>query len=164
MKKLLLILLMVFLFCFAASLYPYFHKPTPLNTEEWTSEQKEVVECFQSFVRAVIKRDIEKIKSYWHPNSSIWNYTQEHPVSKDVYLKELGDILKSKGTWTRGSVYSFEIKLVDNVAVLYATETNVFNDADGDEIWKKTPWAAVLIKQNDKWLFLSLLSDNWIVK
>jgi ketosteroid isomerase-like protein len=54
-----------------------------------------------------------------------------------------------------------EIHVVDNVAILYAVNKNTFKDAEGNETTESGPWTAVLIKQDDKWLFLS---NSWTAK
>ena len=154
MKKLLMVIPLVFLLCFAVSFCAFLLESAPLHAKEWTAEQKAAADCFHKYVDAAVKGDIEKMKSFYHPQMSWWDYKQEHPVGIDVYLKGMEEFYKSGVEWVCDA-NPLEIHVVDNVAILYATYKNTFKDSEGNETTTSGPWTAVLIKQNDKWLFLS---------
>lgn len=147
MKKLFVVIPLVFLLCF------FLIESTPLHAKEWTVEQKAVAECFQKYVDTAVKGDFEKLRSFQHPQISWWDYKQEHPVGI-VYMKAMEDLL-SKIKWISCEAEPLEIHVVGDVAILYATYKNIFKDADGNETTPSGPWTAVLIKQDGKWLFLS---------
>jgi len=149
MKKLLMVFPLVILLCF------FLIESKHIAAKEWTAEQKAVAECFHKYVNTAVKGDIEKLKSFYHPQMSWWDYKQEHPVGIDVYLKGLEEFYKSKVKWISCDAEPLEIHVVGNVAVLYATYKNIFKDAEDHEITSSGPWTAVLIKQDGKWLFLS---------
>jgi len=155
MKKSLMIIPLVLILCFAVSLCPFLLESTPLNAEEWTAEQQAAADCFHKYIYAAVKGDVEKMKSFYHPQMSWWDYKQEHPVGIDTYLKGMEDFYKSGVEWVSCDAKPLEIHVVDNVAILYTTYKNIFKDSEGNETTPSGVWTAVLIKQNDKWLFLS---------
>ena len=155
MKKHLIIIPLVILLYLTVSLCAFLLESTPLNVKEWTAEQKEVAECFHKMVDTAIKGDIEKLKSFYHPEMSWWDYKQEHPIGIDVFLKGMEDLYKSEVKWVSSDAKPLEIHVVGNVAILYATYTNFLKDPEGNETTISGRWTAVLIKQEGKWLFLS---------
>lgn len=126
----------------------------PILAEEWTVEQKAAADCFHKYVDAAVKGDIEKMKSFYHPQMSWWDYNQERPVGIDTFMKGMEEFYKSGMMWVQHSE-PIEIHIVGNVAIIHATYKNIFKDSEGNETTTSGPWTAVLIKENDKWLFLS---------
>jgi uncharacterized protein (TIGR02246 family) len=151
MKGKFLVVLLGLVFCLCVFLI----KSKPIKAEEWTAEQKAAVDCFHKYVDAALKRDIEKMKSFYHPQMSWWDYKQEHPVGIEVFLKGMEELYKSEVKWVSQDSEPIEIHIVGNVAILHATYKNIFKDSEGNETTTSGPWTAVLIKENDKWLFLS---------
>jgi hypothetical protein len=70
MKKQRLILYLVILLCFSLI------KPTPIRAEEWTAEQKEIVDWFKKYAEVSIEGNLEGIWSYYHPKFSGWDYSK----------------------------------------------------------------------------------------
>jgi ketosteroid isomerase-like protein len=155
MKKLPMIMPLVILLCLAVNLCAFPFESASLHAKEWTSEQKAAAECFHKYVDTSIKGDIEKLKSFYHPEMSWWDYKQEHPIGIDVFLKGREDLYKSEVKWVSFDAKPLEIHVVGNVAILYATYTNLLKDPEGNETTTSGRWTAVLIKQEEKWLFLS---------
>jgi len=117
--------------------------------------EKEAVSIrFRAMVETAIEGDIEKLKSFDHPEMTWWDYKQEKPVGIEAYLKGMEEFYKSGLKWTC-DLGPFEIHIADNVAVLYTTYKNMFKDPKGNETISSGPWTAVLVKQEGKWLFLS---------
>ncbi len=149
-----LVVLLGLVFC----LWAFLLESTPISAKEWTIEQKAVADSFQKLVEAAVKGDIGKLKSFWHPKISWWYFKEEHPVGIEVYLKGLEEIYKSKVKWISCESEPLEIHVVGNVAILYATYKNILKDPEGKETVMSGPWTSVLIKQENKWLFLS---NSW---
>ena len=156
MKGKFLVVLLGLVFCLCVFLV----ESKPIRAEEWTAEQKAVAESFQKLIDAAVEGDIEKLKSCWHSQISWWDYRQEHPVGLEVYTKFMEDFYKTGVEWVCDAK-PLEIHVVDNVAILYAVNKNTFKDAEGNETTESGPWTAVLIKRDDKWLFLS---NSWTAK
>ncbi len=154
MKRLLMIIPLVILLCFTFSCQQG-EEVAEEPAVDVEAETEAVAESFQQLIDAAVKGDIEKMKSFYHPQMSWWDYKQEHPVGIDTYLKEMEDFFKSGFEWVSCDANPLEIHVVDNVAVLHATYKNTFKDSEGNEITPSGVWTAVFIKQNDKWLFLS---------
>jgi uncharacterized protein (TIGR02246 family) len=151
MKGKFLVVLLGLVFCLCVFLV----ESKPIHTEEWTAEQKAAADCFHKYVDAALKRDIEKMKSFYHPQMSWWDYKQEHPVGIEVFLKGMEELYKSEVNWVSQDSEPIEIHIVGNVAIIHATYKNIFKDSEVNETTTSGPWTAVLIKENDKWLFLS---------
>jgi uncharacterized protein (TIGR02246 family) len=153
MKKLLMILPLVFLLCFNFGC----QKAEEVAEEpavEVEAEKQAVAERFQALVDTAIEGDIEKYKSFFHPEMRWWDFSQEHPVGIEAYLKYMEEFYKSGLKWMC-DLGPFEIHIVGSTAVLYTTYTNKFTDPEGNETTSSGYWTAVLIKQDGKWLFLS---------
>ena len=151
MKKSFMNIPLVFLLC----LWTFLLESAPLHAKEWTAEQKAVAECFHKYVDTAVKGDVEKLKSFYHPQMSWWDYKQEHPVGIKVFLKGMEELYKSEVKWISCDAKPLEIHVVGDVAILYTTYKNILKDPEGNETTTSGHWTAVLIKQDGKWLFLS---------
>jgi uncharacterized protein (TIGR02246 family) len=152
MKKLLMIMSLVLLLCFTFGCQPAEVAEEPAVDIE--AEKEAVAEYFHAYVDTAVEGDIEKLKSFYHPEMSWWDYKQEHPVGIEAYLKSMEEFYKSGLKWIC-DLEPFEIHIVGDTAVLYTTYTNKFTDPEGNESTSSGPWTAVLIKQDGKWLLLS---------
>ncbi len=153
MKKLLMILPLVFLLCFIFGCQQA-EEVAEEPVVDIEAEKQAVAECFQALVDTAVEGDIEKYKSFFHPEMRWWDFSQEHPVGIDVYTKIMEEFYKSALNWIC-DLGPFEIHIVGDTAVLYTTYTNKFTDPEGNETTSSGLWTAVLVKQNDRWLFLS---------
>jgi uncharacterized protein (TIGR02246 family) len=151
MKGKFLVVLLGLVFCLCVFLI----ESKPIHAEEWTAEQKAVADCFQKYLETAVKGDIEKMKSYYHPQMSWWDYKLEHPFGMKVFLQAMEEYYKSEVKWVSSNAKPLEIHVVGNVAVLYTNYLNTFKNPEGNESRTSGVWTAVLIKQGDKWLFLS---------
>jgi ketosteroid isomerase-like protein len=153
MKKSLMIISLVFLLCFNFSCQQG-EEVAEEPAVDVEAEKEAVAECFHAYIDTAVEGDIEKLKSFYHPEMSWWDYKQEHPVGIEAYLKSMEDYYKSGLKWIC-DLGPFEIHIVGDTAVLYTTYKNKFTDPEGNETTSSGPWTAVLIKQDGKWLFLS---------
>jgi uncharacterized protein (TIGR02246 family) len=118
------------------------------------AEKQAVAERFQALVDASVAGDIEKWKSFFHPEMRWWDFSQKNPVGIEDYTKFMEDFYKSGLKWVC-ELGPFEIHIVGKMAVLYTTYKNIFKDPKGSETISSGPWTAVLVKQEGKWMFLS---------
>jgi hypothetical protein len=118
------------------------------------AEKQSVAECFKALVDTAIKGDLEKYKSFFLPEMRWWDFSQESPMGIGDYTKNMEEFYKKGLKWVC-ELGPFEIHVVGRTAVLYTTYKNIFKDAKGNQTTSSGPWAAVLIKQNGRWLFLS---------
>ncbi len=160
MRKLFLVIPLVFLFCFTFGCQRQVEEVAEEPVVDVAAEKEAVAETLQNLVDAAVNEDMEGLKKLWHPQITWWNYTQDHPVGMDVYPKEMEDLFKSEVEWVSCDAKPVEIHVVDNVAILYINNKNTFKDAEGNEFTTIGPWTAVLIKEAGKWLFLS---NSWTV-
>ena len=153
MKKILMVISLVFLLCFTFGCQKG-EEAAEEPVVDVEAEKQAVAERFQALVDTAIEGDIEKYKSFFHPEMRWWDYKQEHPVGIEAYLKYMEEFYKSGLKWIC-DLGPFEIHIVGGNAVLYTTYTNKFTDPEGNETTSSGYWTAVLSKQDGKWLFLS---------
>jgi ketosteroid isomerase-like protein len=125
--------------------------------EEWTAEQKEIVDWFKKYTEVSIEGNLEGIWSYYHPKFSGWDFSQTmHPVPFDkAWLQK-----NQEGQYEMYKMISFEveplkIKVEGNYAIIHVNYIEKVNDSEGNEITFSGPWTSALIKQDGKWLFIS---------
>ena len=153
MKKYLCAVPLVLLFClaFACQESKEVKEGPAANIE---AEKHAVAECFRALVDTAVAGDIEKYKSFFHPEMRWWNFGQEHAVGIDAYTKTMEEFYKLGLKW-RCELGPFDIHVAGKTAVLYTSYKNIFKDRKGTETSRAGLWAAVLAKQDDRWLFLS---------
>jgi uncharacterized protein (TIGR02246 family) len=118
------------------------------------AEKEAVAKRFQDFVETAVGGDIEKLRRFYHPEMSWWDFSQEHPVGIEAYMKGMEEFYKSGLKWVC-DLGLFEIHVAGDAAVLYTTYKNIFKDPEGNETASSGRWTAVLTKQDGKWLLLS---------
>jgi uncharacterized protein (TIGR02246 family) len=153
MKKFLIIIPLVILISFTFSC----QKGEEVAEEpavDIEAEKQAVAECFQALVDTAVEGDIDKYKSFFHPEMRWWDFSQEHPVGIEAYTKIMEEFYKSGLNWVC-DLGPFDIHIAGKTAVLYTTYKNIFKDPEGNETTSSGLWTAVLVKQDDRWLFLS---------
>ena len=153
MKKLLCVIPLALLLCFAFGC----RKGEEVAEEpvvDVKAEKEAVSIRFRAMVETAVEGDIEKLRSFYHPEMSWWDFSQEHPVGIEAYLKGMEEFYKSGLKWVC-DLGPFEIHVAGDAAVLYTTYKNIFKNPKGNETTSSGRWTAVLIKQDGKWLFLS---------
>ena len=155
MKKLLLVLPLVFLLCF------FLIKSTPLHAEEWTAEQKEIVDWFKKYGEVCLEGGAGKVMDFFHPEYSEWDFRQEAPIGFEE-KKEVEEYFDNQN-YKVTSFYMnlLEIQIKDNNAIAHLNFKLSYEDSEGKESKESGPWTAVLIKQDGKWFYLS---NIWTVK
>ncbi len=86
MKKLLMVIPLVFLLCFTFSCQQG-EEVAEEPVVDVEAEKEAVAECFHAYVDTAVEGDIEKLKSFYHPEMSWWDYKQEHPVGIEVDMR-----------------------------------------------------------------------------
>ena len=152
MKKLFMVLPLVFLFCI------FLIESKPIHAEEWTTEQKEIVDWFKKYTEVSVEGNLEGIWSYYHPKFSGWDYSQimnEGVPFDKAWLQNSHKELYKNNKMISFEVEPLEIKIEGNFAIIHVNCVEKLKDSDGNEITYSGPWTSALIKQDGKWLFLS---------
>lgn len=156
MKKLLLVILL----CLAVSLCPFLFEFTALNAKEWTAEQKEVAEWLEKYAEVTEKGNVDENMTYFHPNFSGWDLAQtpplfdKGPVDKAFLRKSLEEYYK-QFKMIAFEVEPLEIVVQDNFAIVHLNYKETFEDSEGKVTSVPGRWTAGLVKQDNKWTFLS---------
>ena len=152
MKRAIRNLIAVLIFTLAAS--------APLAAQEWSAEQKEVLKSVEAFCDAYIRADVEETMSYFHPDWRGWNYAEGLP--KDyASQRKIVEYFLDKYTLVSMDVQPVLIQVHANTAIAHFYYRNILRDAAGTDIISSGPWSFTMLKQNNKWVFLSW---SWIEK
>jgi ketosteroid isomerase-like protein len=155
MKKLLMILPLVFLLCV------FLIESTPMQTKEWTTEQKEIVDWFKKYVEVCFEGGVDKVMSFFHPEYIEWDFRQEAPIGFEEKKKGEEYFVNQNYKLTSFDVELLEIQIKDNNAIAHLNFKLSYKDSEGKESKESGPWTAVLIKQDGRWFFLS---NIWTAK
>ncbi len=132
----------------------------PPAAQEWSAEQKEVLKSVEAVCEAVMREDVEEAMSYYHPDCRWWNYAEGLPYDKASYRKSL-EYLFERYSIVAHDVQPVSIQVHGNTAIAHFYYRNIFRDAAGIDIISSGPWSFTMLKQNNKWVFLSC---SWIEK
>jgi ketosteroid isomerase-like protein len=149
MKKLLLILPLVFLL----SIFLIESKPT--HAEEWTADQKEIVDWFKKYVEVCFEGGADKVMRFFHPEYIEWDFGQEAPIGYEEKKEGEESFYDQNYKLTSFDVEPLKIQIKGNYAIAHLYFDMTYKDSEGKASTTSGPWTAVLIKENDKWLFLS---------
>jgi ketosteroid isomerase-like protein len=128
--------------------------------KEWPAEQKSVLDSFKGYVAANIKGDIGEILTYFHPKFTSWDYAQKLPANYDALRKMMEDFFKNNKL-IKFDGDPLEIQVEGGVAIMHLTYDESFSDSSGKEVINSGRWTATMLKQGNKWVFLSW---SWIAK
>ena len=152
MKKLLMVLPLVVLLCV------FLFESKPIHAEEWTAEQKDVLNSLEKYIAVNLQGNVKEVMSYFHPKFSGWLYAQTNPLNKDAADKIIEDLFKNNKI-TKFEVEPLEIQVEGNTAILHLNFDEIRRDSTGKETSVSGPWSATMLKQDNKWLFISW---SWI--
>jgi len=109
---------------------------------------------------ANLQGNVEEVMSYFHPKFSGWDYAQTHPLNKDAVHEIIEDIFKNTKL-LKFECDPLEIQVEGNFAILHLNYEEILRDSTGKETSSSGRWSATMLKQDNKWLFMSW---SWIEK
>ncbi len=128
--------------------------------KEWSAKQKDVLNSVEKYTAANLQGNVKEVMSYFHPKFSGWDYAQTNPLNKDAANKIIEDIFKNNKI-TKFEVEPLEIQVEGNIAILHLNYEEILRDSTGKETISSGRWSATMLKQDNKWLFMSW---SWIEK
>jgi len=149
MKKLLCVIPLVVLLC-----------STWTFGKEWSAEQKEALNAFNSYIAACLQGNIKDMKTYWHPKHVGWNYAQALPMKYDTFQKFEEDFIENY-KFRKFEIDPLEIQVEGNLAIIHLNYDDIFSDSAGKEISASGRWTTIMLKQDKKWV---IMSSVWIEK
>jgi len=127
---------------------------TPLFAKEWSVEQKDVIEWFKKFTEVSVQGNVEEIMGFYHSNFSGWNYAYQLPFDKD-FLRNLLDYSYKNNKLISFEVNPLEIQVEGNFAIAHVYFKEILRDSAGKDTIVSGRWTAALVKQDNKWVFIS---------
>jgi ketosteroid isomerase-like protein len=129
---------------------------SPIVAQEWSPEQKEVVEFLNEYTKSSMPGDMDEIMSYFHVDFSGREYsmTLTEPLDRESIQKAMED------SYQNFKVLVFEvqpltIQIHGDVAIAHSNFQETLRDANGVDNKLSGPWTATLLKQDKEWVFLS---------
>jgi len=146
MKKPILVLSLALLLCF-----------TSILANEWSAEQKDALASLNKYLSAARKGNLKEMVSFWHPKFVSWEYTQALPANYGVSLKGIEAIGKSF-KFKKLEFNPLEIQVEGNNAIIHGNYDVIIQDSSGKEMSTSGPETIILVKKNDKWAMIGLVS------
>ena len=128
--------------------------PAPLNAQEWSRAQQEVLDALKAYTRVSMTGDVEEIMSYFHTQFSAWDYAQEQPVALDGFRESINYYF-SAYRQTSFDIQPSAIEVYGDVAIAHLYYQELLTDEAGVETPMSGRWTATLVKEKGKWLFLA---------
>ena len=150
MKGKVSILLVCLMFC----LWTFLVGVTHLLAKEWSAEQKEIAKWFKKYTEVSVQGNVEEIMGFFHSNFSGWDYAQKLPFDKDFIRNFLDDYYK-KYKMISFEVDPLEIQVEGNFAIAHVNYKETLRDSAGKDTNISGRWTAALMKQDNKWIFIS---------
>jgi len=132
----------------------------PMQAEEWTAEQKEIIQMLQNHAKATKRGDVDEIMKDFHPKCSGWDLAQTPPMlDKGPFDKEFF-LFSLKEYYKLYKIVSFEIEplaivVEGDFAIAQCNYKETFEDSKGTATEASGRLSAGLVKQDSKWTFLN---------
>lgn len=129
---------------------------SPIAAQEWSPEQKEVVEFLNDYTKSSMQGDMDEIMSYFHVDFYAREYstTLTEPLDRDSTQKAI-EHSKQNFKVLVFEVQPLTIQFHGDVAIALSNFKETLRDADGIDNKLSGPWTATLLKQDKGWVFLS---------
>jgi hypothetical protein len=127
---------------------------TQLIAKEWSAEQKDVMKWFKKYTEVSVQGNVEEIMGFFHSNFSGWNYAYQLPFDKD-FLRNLLDYSYKNNKLISFEVNPLEIQVEGNFAIAHVYFKEILRDSAGKDTIVSGRWTAALVKQDNKWVFIS---------
>lgn len=127
---------------------------------DWTPEQKMALDTFNNYIVASLKGNVDELMTFFHRDFIGWDYEQELPINYADMKKEDEEFYKAYKL-RKFVVDPLEIQVENDLAVLHLNFEEAYSDSTGKETNTYGPWTVIMIKQNNRWVFLSFC---WIEK
>jgi len=144
----------VLLLCLVVGLSIVLVSFTQLIAKEWSAEQKGVMKWFKKYTEVSAQGNIEEIMGFFHSNFSGWDYAQKLPFDKDFIRNFMNDYYK-KYKMISFEVDPLEIQVEGNFAIAHVNYKETLRDSVGKDTNISGRWTAALVKQDNKWVFIS---------
>ena len=126
--------------------------PAILLSQNWSQEQKEVLEANQKLVQLWASRDLDGYMGCLHEDFVGWFQNDPLPIDKNS-LRNWESYWLSNVKILRYESKPVSINIIGNTAIIYTYDTTLREDEDGKKL-RYSKWTVTLIKENGKWLII----------
>lgn len=127
--------------------------------QEWSAEQKSVLETVSAYWDAYNKGDLQGWLAYMHREYTSWEYDDEIPLDKRSVAKFAEYDLKTYKTLVEETV-PITIRVIGPVAIVHEYFTLVVLDPQGKSQEVRGRWTDILLKEGGKWLVVGAHGGN----
>ncbi|MBN2413532.1 nuclear transport factor 2 family protein [candidate division KSB1 bacterium] len=122
-------------------------------SQEWSEQQKTVWEAVKANWQAIEERNLEKFLNDLHPDFMSWNYIRDLPQNKDSQRKWNRFYFENEKMLVY-EITPVAIQIIENTAVAHYYFYQIIEDAEGKKQTRKGRWTDILIKKDDKWIYI----------
>jgi ketosteroid isomerase-like protein len=127
---------------------------SPISAQELSKEQSEIWNQIESFWKFYFEKDLEGCLNHFHEDYIGWSYRDQLPHDKSDLENSIKYNLQNYNT------ESYEIKLANistfkNMAIVHFFYSGIYSDSAGNTGSYKGRMTDILIKQDDKWVFVA---------
>ena len=127
--------------------------PAPIAAQEWSPEQREVLEAVYEYTRVSMRGDVDEIMGYFHVDFHAWDYAQSRPLDRDSTQRVIEHFCE-RFEQVAFDVQPVAIQLHGDVAIAYLYYEETMRDAEAVDEIMSGRWTATLAKQDNEWVFL----------
>lgn len=132
----------------------------PLAAQQWSDSQKEVLENLKTYSEITVKKDLEGVMSYFHPDFRGWDYAEGLPFDK-ASNRKVYEYYFGKYSFVSFDINPVSIQVVGKIAIVHCYYKEILRGATGVDTLFSGRWSLTMLKQDDKWVFLSW---SWLAK
>jgi len=132
----------------------------PVFSKEWSAAQKDLLNVFNKYIVSSLKGNVEDQMTFFHPHFIGWDYEQKL-LTNFLATKKTGEEFYKAYKLNKFVVDPLEIQVENNIGVLHLNFEEKFSDSTGKETTSHGPWTVIMMKQENRWVFLSFC---WLQK
>jgi len=132
--------------------------PTISFSQQWSTEQQEVLAVTEKIFEYWAERDLEGFMSFFHDNFMGWFGTDPFPNDKET-LRELESLTLKNQKIHHYRLKPISVTITDNVAIVNLYYVAMREDENGKVI-NNSRSTETYIKENGKWLLLAWSMDR----
>ena len=126
---------------------------SPLAAQEWSPEQKDVLQVVNNYTKASMRGNMDEIMSYFHADFIAWDYSMPGPLDLDSTQKVF-EFMNQNFKQVSFKAQPVSIVFNGDVAIAHLNFEETMRDSEAIDHFLSGPWTATLVKKGSTWIFL----------